>query len=263
MGPLFPELSGVLCSIFAIVAAVVVAPFVVVPLFVKFAIQMNTEPEVETFDYVTEKLPGGVHRFFRKMAPRLEALGFESLDPHSTANFTPGSEVFAVPFVHRKRRETVMAIGIVAGEQVHTTVQFATRFADGQAIVTGDSSELSPFPTVFPKYVIRNYPEVTRVEDLYHLHRTIVKDTAPDSPPHMRIETEFGGDVAAYLENITLEEVKRYVQRGFLKTSDGVVYRPTWIGAFKMGWSQLPPIKQILRARRAKANAHWLDLADL
>jgi hypothetical protein len=185
------------------------------------------------------------------MVPRLEALGFRSVGHFLIDRSVPNARAYVSLFENPRAGRTAQYFTVFGIRQVTTTLAFRTEFADGTALVTGNTR----IATVLPPRLFRegsmSFPWVDDPEFLYEIHAASVVHYASDAIP---IPTAIE-DPIEFLNASHRRELARFVEAGYYRLDEASRrYRLTWKGAFVMSWKLLWPIKSIrLMLRRRKA----------
>jgi hypothetical protein len=150
----------------------------------------------------------------------------------------------------------------LANEQWNLQTQyeeFSTRFQSGRVINTGNPQTISAFP-VRDNCVTTHIPWISDSLELYRVHQAIAAAKGDGTPPVLRLDTQFRGDVAAYGSAVMREELEAASEAGYLRlTGDGGHFRPTLKGAYLMTWKQLPPFKGLYVRSRLRRVRRFLN----
>lgn len=250
----------------AVVVALVLAPYILGPILIWKTLRQSAKPRIGTFPADDPKLPKKVAAYFRTVTEALEPLGFEVAEGLTLPEQTPNVKAIVLMYANRRDKVAAIASAMFAKEdgktKLKTTyVEFATKYRDGNSLLTNNVDQISAFA---PRddVTITRLPKVTEADRLYQIHKAMEKREGNRSGKVFRLDEEFKGDAAAYLAAAMVEELDSQLEPGYLYlTSDEEEYRPTWKGAFLMTWGQLPPFKNLAESRRDR-EARYL-LAEL
>lgn len=200
--------------------------------------------------------------YFKSIERSLADEGFKATRPILPPGM--GSAVgVMILLVNRRTGDAAAAAAIFArdgkGSMVlkQQYVEFMTIFADGHAVLTGNSSELSAFAPVPERDAIM-LPGITSPSQLYGLHTKRVQIS-----PHARQQRVIPqpGEEAKFAVEEVIAAVEAQTRTGYMRQT-GDVFRPTIKGAFLMVWKTLPPfswIRKSQRNTRARAEAARLN----
>jgi len=241
-----------------IAGALILIPFVLGPIFIRFTMRQSAEPDVSTFDPEHPKLPPEVKSHFRAVTDTLGSEGFEVVGGLALPHQMPNVRLVMLAFRHRPNKDAAIAPLIYAetpmGTQLQTAyVEIISRYRDKTLVQTNNSHVLGAFGPR-PLTTTTQFPMVENAGRLYRLHHALDARHAGDAKV-LRLDEEFRGDPVAYLKFAMIEELEGQVEAGTMYLSESEkVYRPTWKGAFKFVWQELWPWKTIrLRKRQKKA----------
>ena len=200
--------------------------------------------------------------YFSSMAKCLTAMGFELIGYFGLAGDAPRVSGATGYFVHRKNGDAAIVISVFAGGMpARKVLKFATRFSDQSSLTTGNSG--NPGVYIRPKEKpVYHFPHIESPEKLYHLHQALMPKFKPGIP---KDPVKAGAEYDRMVEGMQNEK-KTQVRFGLLKLDASAThYRPTFIGAFRMTWSLVFPVKQIrqvLASFRAKRLEKILIIAS-
>ncbi len=235
---------------------VLLLPSVGGPLLIRWTMKHAAEPRLIPFPLDHPSLPPEVARDFQTVTDALRPDGFEPVAGLALSNQVPRVKAIVLLLANRPARALVAGMAVfgenAAGPPRRVfSVEFVTRFRDGTAVSTSNSSE----PTVFaprPRRTTGRFPVFRDASRLYRLHQELVA-RAGGGQKVLRLDEEFGGDARATLAASMIEELEDQVQTGYLYLSPREkLYRPTCKGALLMTWKLLWPFKTIQRRRVAR-----------
>jgi hypothetical protein len=129
---------------------------------------------------------------------------------------------------------------------------FFSNLADGRQRSTGNSTRPPTLPTT-DDVVAERFAVVDDPARLYRVHSALMARDRKAEPKSYRTSGAF--DAATFVREIEARARRNQLRLGYY-CEDGDVVRPTWRGAFLMGWRQTPPVKQVLEwiaSARARA----------
>ena len=238
--------------------------YFVTPILIRTVTWMNPEPRIEPV--WLEYLPPEIGNYLRGAAESLAADGFAPVAHLHVAAAVPNVESILTLFINAATRDKAMAVVFIpisqnAAQPRPSTkyIEFSTRYADGAAIDTNNSSELSAFKDVPEKRTFR-LPQVREPGMLYRIHQAMMQQIAPGMEKVLPAES----DITVYLRRVFQEDFERQAGIGLLyrNASDGL-YRMTWEGAYRMTWGLLWPMKLWRKAARNRQAARLLRSLNL
>jgi hypothetical protein len=238
-----------------VVGAVLLIPYVLGPILIRFTLRQSAEPEIVPFDVDDPELPDKVATYFRRVSEALEPLGFDVVAAMALPKQVPRVKAVLLMLANRTSKDAALASVLYAqqpdGTQVHNAfVEYVARFRDGTLVQTNNSKELNAFAPR-PDQITTQFPMVRVAGRLYRLHQAMVERHGGTGRKILRLDEEFHGDAVAYLAQSLVEELDSQIETGYMyRSRQEPAYWPTWKGAFLMTWGQLWPFKAIRRARR-------------
>ncbi|HVK05882.1 MAG TPA: hypothetical protein VM490_20590 [Armatimonadaceae bacterium] len=235
-----------------VLAVLVVAAYVALPLVIKASQKMAMRPEFYTL--TPEQLPPSLSEYVYGTAAALREHGFEPAAYLTMPNQVPNVRAYLILLMNREAGDKAMVTAMI-GEQdgVPTSVtrylEFSTRFSGGELFDTYNARTLSSFPPG-PKTLKTQVPSVEDPQALYRLHRWQMERSGVAGEKSM---PEPGQEVA-YLTRAMQEDYEQQVRNGILARDDAAgVYRPTLGGAYRMTWGLMFPFNLLrLRALRRR-----------
>jgi hypothetical protein len=226
------------------------------PVVMRLILTQGARPELTPFSLDDPDLPEQEARYFRAVIEELGPEGFEPVTGLGLPSQTPLVKEVLLLLVNRQTKDAAMAVMMYAkvaplpGRKVFYA-GFWTQFRDGMVVSTHNCTDLDGFPPR-PKHTAGRFPAVRDAGRLYRLHRALTARSGSGDRV-LRLDEEFGGDAAAYVAAMMVEELEDVDRAGYMALArDGKVYRPTWKGAFLMTWKELWPAKAIRRAARSR-----------
>jgi hypothetical protein len=245
----------------AVVAALVLLPYVGGPVLIYFTQRLEAEPKLIPFDVDEYDWPRATQKLFDTAHTALTESGFELLSGFHLPSAAPNVKTSLLLFANRETRDSAMATAMSAegaGATLQTLyVEFTARFSDGRVINTLNTRELGSFPN--PPHVTSNYlPGVQDARQLLRIHEILTQDAGSRSQKVLRVDADFDGDAAAYLQFAVRESYEDAVRIGYL-FREGRYFKPTVRGAVLMVWKELWPWKMIRRSARDRAARQLLS----
>lgn len=252
-------------SIFVLLAGVVLIlvliPYGIGPLLIYNAQRQPARPELVPFTPGKTPLPADVDKYFHQSCWGLVQEGFEIVTglflPRQIENVIAG----LVLLVHREERDTAIVValhasGISPMTQMHT--EFVSHYPGGRVIQTNNAQPLNAFPPP-PNSITSLLPSIRDARQLYQVHKALTR-LHGSGQKIMRLDDEFGGDGARYMQAGMIEELEHACQVGYMKLDAAAgKYKPTLVGALIMTWQELWPTTWIRRAKRARKERQILD----
>ena len=231
------------------IAAGVVFLFFGTPLWVLKSFRAEAHPTVEPLSSNTP-LPGSVEELIDSLETELKPRGFTSEGSFFLPRQTHNVRTLLTLLVNRATQEGVMGVVMYArindGWRQSHFIEFFTRYANGQEIDTINSPLVPAFPGR-PHTLSVYVPWITDVGELYRVHQSLAAAKGPPGAKALKLDAVYHGDPIAYVAGVLRDSYESAVQRGYLRlTSDGSHYRPTFIGAYRMAWKLLQPMKSII-----------------
>lgn len=249
------ELLDYLPWVAVVAVCVLLLPYVLGPILIRATLKQSAVPEVATFEPDNPRIPKAVARHFAQVTEELQGEGFEVVQGLVLPEQTPNVKAFILMFANRKERDaaiaTAMYVDGLEGRKLQTAyVEIVSRFHDGQLIQTNNTSELGAFPPR-PGHTTIQLPMVQEAARLYRLHHALADEHGSRTDKTLRLDDEFHGDAAAYLEAAIVEELEAQLDTGYMYLSRSEsAFRPTMKGAFLMTWGMLWPFKALRSAAR-------------
>lgn len=233
-------------DIWTFLIALVALPYLLVPVLIRrnqfFALQPRLRAVLGSF------LPQPVEAYFEECTSTLTNLGFESRIDAVSLDFGPNLRVFMRLFVETKNSIIAICSAILPDgktEPIGNFIEFSSRFADGHEIST-HNSDLLGAPIEPRKKITTTLPKIDDIAILFAIHERSVHNMGV-----RRKKTNFlpvRGAELEYLIQSFRSDLSKQASLGCLmldKTNN--CYRPTWAGAFLMGWYSMWPIGPLMR----------------
>jgi hypothetical protein len=242
-----------------VVGGIIVLPFFALPILIRFTMKQSAEPYLKTFDPAHPKLPSDVKEHFRKVTSALEREGFEVIAGLALPRQMPNVKAVMLAFVHSENKDMAISPVMYAEELKTAYVEIVSRYRDDTMVQTNNAQILSAFNPP-ENSTTTQFPSVKNAGRLYSLHLGMCEKHGSDAKKYLRLQAEFDGDPVEYARCAMLEELDGQVEEGMMYLSKSEkVYRPTWKGAFKFVWQELPPWLWIRKARRKSKEQRLID----
>lgn len=240
-----------------IVAGLVAAYFLLVPLLILASQRFRADFDIVPFDPAVNPLPQSLADFFRGTDVALVSSGFRRLGsfvlPNAVANVQGVLQLYAnektkdVALVTALQGKTANAPGSIEVRYTEFLSQFSS--SDVRIVQTNNMDGIGSFKSP-PTDLTFRFPHITYLVTLYRLHEALVQRHAHGRQKVLRVMEEYGGDAVAYLRDAAfLEPYQDQAAMGYLRYNAAAEYwRLTVKGAYLATWKELWPIKQIIRA---------------
>ena len=236
--------------ILVIAGGSVLMMYVYLPLRIRKENWISAVPEFIPVDPSDGRIPASTRAFFRDVASQLEPLGFTPMiwviNPEAHKNVTG----YLAIFENCGDRASAAAMSIVAEvpggvKQATHVAEFESSYEDGAALCTNNDSSGSAFPSL-PWRRVYKFANMADLGLLYRVHRHL--SATPGSSPKEAPPAH--GDIVRSIRESIDREYTEHVRTGHLQLGeDGREYRHTVKGTYRAVWSQLWPLKHILRSR--------------
>ena len=266
---------------------VLILLFVVLIVFVKpiqfyFKYKMQARPTVETCE--PSSLPEIVRENFDVQFAEFSKLQFRHCGTFTIAQFTKNFKSVFATYEHQQHNVIAVtsAFFLKVNKQWRLRGQQAaigTRLSDGVDIDTLNLNDLYVYP--LPEGHIRTqHPELQKISDLFTAHMSMVEHHRNGRQSVSELRTKYNGDILRFYSSTIFEMLSFAEASGYLKLKEsqiestraiepsdanpfqtpppelidqGAVFVPTFVGAFKIVWQVVWPMRQILlRIRNAR-----------
>lgn len=217
-----------------------VSLYVIGPIVVWLSQRQGADPQLTAYG---RDLQDPNFLFLTTTAAQMQALGFELIGYFGLIGHTRNVHAFLAYLIHRANGDAGIAMmaatpaGVVA-----QNLEFATRFGDQSSVTTSNSKTPAVYVRPRSKPVYR-FPWITDPGRLYQIHqRLMLRDKpglAKDVPPP-------GLEEERLVDSIRREMKDQLASKILRLDSTGTSYRPTLLGAFRMTWKLVFPVKQIV-----------------
>ena len=237
-------------------APIVVAAYFALPTFLVYSTQVFRADGIGELIAEEKKVPRSVREPMSSIRAVLKELGFESRGVLVVSGISANAAALAEVLVNPQSKDMALvafAYGYLNGmvtDQVRY-VEFIRYFRDGDAALLQTSNNGRPGAFVDdPNHRIFRLPSVQSLPALFDCHLQLLDLYATGLQSFVRLDEEFGGDPAVFVDQITRECLERQTTMGLMKYDQTRnLWQPTLWGAFRLSAQELPPFKQ-LRAMR-------------
>lgn len=232
-------------DIFSILCVFILLPYVLVPMLIRRNQLFSLQPKLRQI--LGGILPNPVESYFNQITKELEPLGFDHKIDVVSLDYGPNMRVFMRFFVATKQSIMATCSSLLvdgADMPLRNFLEFNTRCIDGREIST-HNSDLASAPIEHRQKMTSVLPFVKDANTLFLVHQKIVQklDLNDQALLIPRAKEEF-----QYMVQSFKDDLSRQVALGCLQFDNrNNCYRPTWAGAFLMGWYSMWPISAVRR----------------
>lgn len=249
---LLGQTSGVRSDVWiaaAIVVGILAVPYLLGPLAVKASMKLRLRPELRDYGENDPLLPPQAREWFAEIDPQMRALGFEP-SPAVHMRIVPNVVGIVRVYVNRPERDYALAAVNFAEMQGASKeklryFEFATNYPGDKSVGVSTSNE-PPFDVEDGNRYFAQFQQTRTAAELYTLHKAAIKRHGFGAKA-----TPLAG--ADWHHRSILESLDRYVRRmeraGRLQRDELGNAVMTWKGAFIGTYSNLPPLKQLVKSR--------------
>lgn len=246
------------------------------PIQFYFKYKIQARPTIEICD--PSELPEAVRVDFDHRFAEFAALQFRHCGTFTMSQAIKNFKSLFAVYEHEQSR--VIAVTTAMFLKVNKVwllkrqcVAIGSRFSDGVEIDTTNMNDLFVYP-LMPGWIRTQHPELQSTADLFNAHLSFVEHHRRGRVSVSEFKTKYDGDVLRFYSESLFEEFSRSAEFGYLKLKksqfenaesdqqsqndnpysapapdpidQGSVFVPTFIGAFKIVWQVVWPIKPIL-----------------
>ena len=239
--------SGIVFTAASVLLLLPAVLYIVGPVVIRYR---HTMKSVGTLHPVmAEQVPADVAAFIGGTVHEVAPLGFRPVLNVREEDLTPGVYEYTLLFVNQGTGDTAMALFTISSfahfQQRLPTITLSTKFADGTSVVTTTFGD-SLFPRD-PRVRGLSLPKLRNTPLLVEIHR---RRRARVAPGVAAVLPPPGEELRALIEEHA-QALARIASAGYLAfDARRQRYRLTWKGAYLMTWKLLPPVRQLIRARR-------------
>ncbi len=227
-------------------------PYLVVPILIRRNHFFTLKPRLRSV--LHGFLPAQVESFFDATTIAIAKLGFEPRIDAVSLDFGPDLKVFMRLFVSHKKAFVAICSSLIPEgktEPIRNFIEFGSRYKDGHELST-HNSDLIGAPIEHPLKTTTVLPRIDDVNVLFAVHEQTAKKLGFDSKPMIMPDE---GVELDYLIQSFHADLSHQAKLGCLELDEMANgYRPTWAGAFLLGWYSMWPISPAIRFwQRCKA----------
>jgi hypothetical protein len=250
----YPAIIGLAVTLL-VVTGLLLSPYLLGPLLIKMIFWAKVSPTVEVYNPYQIPPPVDVSQFFNYVAQELQQVGFEPTSHMILPEVVANVDSLVMFLQNPQQQDEAIAMAAITrgsditGQRMQSkSIEFSSTFQDGLSIDTNNSQEehalaLSPHKQMF------QFQKIFDPVRLYHVHRQLVAEHAKAAKQPITPRGMEGPRLAEAMA----AEFAYQVNAGIFKLdASRTKYRATLIGAFKMTWKNLFPIKQLYRSLRNK-----------
>ena len=238
-------------EIIKVVLLLYAVQFLLAPLLIYFSNRSSANPQFTTFDLANPPIP--LPPSYLQSLPLLESLGFEPVAHLFTGTLATNTRVVLTLYVNRMERVTGIVLHTLAevrpmSRVVSTSIEFCTEFDDGHEISTLNSKQAALF-TVIPEKQIFRLPNLTNLQELYEVHRTV---TGQWLGANKRLALP-GQEVNELIDGMKRDLARQEAFGQMALDASGEWYRPTMRGAIRGTLMLIWPVgtlRRMLQRRR-------------
>jgi hypothetical protein len=220
-------------------------PYLLVPVLIRrnqyFSLKPNIRPVINGF------LPVSVESYFDKIKNDLSGLGFDYRIDVISLDYGPNLRVFMRLYVAHKRSMIAIATSLLPDKEknpIRNFIEFNSYFSDGYEVST-HNSDLIGAPIEPRQKITSALPFVEDVNILFAFHERVV---VRSKLINKKALTPTNGSEFDLLVDNFKKDLSYQVSLGCLRLDKANnCYRPTWAGAFLMGWYSMWPLSLIRR----------------
>ena len=228
-----------------LVFGLVIFPYVIAPLVVRFVHKQSARPQVEQVG--ADSFGPELAAFFGRFAACLASQGFVPAACVRVFDAAARTEVRAFFLVNESVRESAAAVEVQTKGLSQLTgryIEFCTEFVNGDEINTHNSG-IAFITKPYPQKRQFRFPGVQHPLALHRAHRGVVDRHRPAAEPFIPTR----GTEHLHLAHSFEKLYRRQAEFGYVFLDEAEdVYRPTLKGAFLMSWKLAWPVKQAREA---------------
>jgi hypothetical protein len=237
-----------------VLLVVLLLPYWLVPYFIwknqSFSVSPRLKPMLSGF------LPESIAAHFSEVTNELEGIGFEFRQDAVSFDYGPNLRVFLRILVAQQKKIMAVAASILPDGEVKPASNFlelVSSFSDGREVTT-HNSDMVGAPIEHKTKTVSSLFMVQDLKKLTFFHEQIMQQQGLKA--ETAVVPTLGQEFEALVESVK-RDLARQVSLGALRLDQiNKCFRPTWAGAFLMGWCSLWPISP-LRRGYAHMRARW------
>ena len=230
--------------------ALVLLPYLLGPVLVRFTQKSRAHPTILTFDPDERPAPATVQEFLDECEAALWSCDFEVLTHAALPDLVPNVKAIFVLLSRQASNDDAIAVALFgegAGGGVRKFyVEFSTSWLDGTVINTNNTPDESAYRPLPHKKMLQ-FDFVKDPAELWRVHERATRELAsgPKKPSPTR------QTAVERLREGMLKENTDQVAVGWLWLDETPgFFRPTWKGACLMTWKLCWPVSAMRRAAR-------------
>jgi hypothetical protein len=243
----------VLDSVIILLIVAALAPYIIGPILVYVTQQWPVKPVLSPYDPIRHPLPDDLAAAFMDSREALARQGYALRADLAHENPKAKIQLRIALLEDGTRGDLALVAGARStNPKVKITachVEFLTKFADGSTLTVTNTQDPEVYAEVAGR-TIERFPQVRDPARLQRVNRALLERSFAGREPQ---RLEMGQDPAAFVRDAMDREYRHQIGAGLLRLDEGrQMYRPTWRGAWLMTWRLLPPLRQVIRARRLR-----------
>lgn len=195
-------------------------------------------------------------REIRRIAFELKGLGFSLLRVCRADKHVPNVKGYVSLHFNPRTWDVAKVLVSFSRKTRVAFLVYVSELADETEVTTSDSDFLTVTPPLRDRMRSMAFPEIDDTALLYAVHQARIGDGVRRRPDVDNPD--------AYIRRMEERVLEHHVNCGYYyKVEDEPILRPTWKGAFLMGWKYLwpvPPIRRTWRKLRARFVVRRLPL---
>lgn len=225
--------------------ALLLLPYLLVPILIRRNQYFSLKPKLR--QVTNDFLPTCIAQHFNQASDELVRLGFEHRIDAISLDYGPNLRVFLRLFVATGRSVIAICTALLpdgSNAPLKHFIEFNSRFDGGREVST-HNSDLAGAPIEHRHKVTSALPKVCDVKMLLAFHEHVIERLGLSSQQSVLPEQgcEFDFMVQSFKDDLS-----RQATLGCLRLDQANnCYRPTWAGAFLMGWYAMWPVSTIRR----------------
>ncbi len=202
-------------------------------------IKQNIKHNIE--EYNEDELPAGCKDYFSNQYSELIPLGFSHKSYFKHTNTGIPNHIIYTAIIDNPKIETVAILYNCINLNIQLNyMEFSCKFTDDYTITTHNANIFSIF--IYPEHIIMNKIETDNIKELLENHLTTIEELKENRIFKDRSKLDY-----IYEFEKAQNEIFQYqIENGLMKSCEnGMVYRPTFIGAIRMVFQQWILFKHI------------------
>jgi hypothetical protein len=238
-------------------AALIGLPYLLAPIALRRAYRFSGVQHPRSL--TPEECPAELGEGIRMLTPSLQNLGFASLGLFEFGEPAAHTRTILVLFSNPETNDFAIFTVSTTGRDVHSYLEFSTKFSSGIRIETNNNGILPLTPDPATVRVFR-FAEIRETFALYRLHHLLIEKHAIG----LWAEPEPKGQEISRWARTVENFGPRHVVIGYMQPSgDAGQFQLTWKGATLMAWKALWPasiVRRVLYRQAMRAELHSLEV---